>query len=287
MKRWLVTTLAVLVCSAALRADVTIVQTTTVEGGMAAMAASSGAGNMSPKLTSRLKGSKMRTDVETGPVTVSTILDLTSKQVIILRADQKTATVVSAIPPAAAAATTTTAGEAPPPKVTMPANIDASVTPTGKSQVLDGVKVDEYSFTTRMNMGEMTGRQVPPEAAAMMQGVTMVMTGSMWVAKDVPGAAEYMAFQKTAASGEMATAAMGASGVNIPGMEKLMKAMSSVQGLTYLTEMTINIQGTGQIADMMKQMGPMKVTTRVNSITTDAVSDDMFKVPEGYQVIKQ
>jgi hypothetical protein len=288
MKRWLVTTLAVLVCSAALRADVTIVQTTTVEGGMAAMAASSGAGNMSPKLTSRLKGSKMRTDVETGPVTVSTILDLTTKHVIILRADQKTATMVSAVPPAAATATTTTAGgAAPPPNVTIPANIDASVTPTGKSQVLDGVKVDEYSFTTRMNMGEMTGRQVPPEAAAMMQGVSMVMTGSMWVAKDVPGAAEYMAFKKTAASGEMATAAMGASGVNIPGMEKLVKAMSTVQGLTYLTEMTIKIEGTGQLADMMKQMGPMKVTTRVNSITTDAVSDDMFKVPEGYQVIKQ
>jgi hypothetical protein len=138
-----------------------------------------------------------------------------------------------------------------------------------------------------MNMGEMTGQQVPPEAAAMMQGVTMVMEGSMWVAKDVPGAAEYLAFQKAAASGEMAAAAMGASGVNIPGMEKLMKAMSAVQGVTYLTEMTINIEGTGQIAEMMKQMGAMKITTRVNSISNDAVSEDLFKVPEGYTVIKQ
>jgi hypothetical protein len=284
MKRWLVTTLAVLVCSAALSADVTIVQTTTVEGGMAAMAAASGAGTMSPKITSRLKGSKMRTDVETGPMTVATILDLTTKQVIILRADVKTATIVSTGPPPAAPAATNPASA---PNVTVPAKIDATVAPTGKSQVIDGVKVDEYSFNTRMNMGEMTGRQVPPEAAAMMQGVSMVMTGSMWVAKEVPGAAEYIAFQKMAASGDMAAAAMGASGVNIPGMENLMKAMSQVQGLTYLTEMTINIEGTGQIADMMKQMGAMKITTKVNSINTDAVSDDMFKVPEGYQVIKQ
>ena len=282
MKRWLVTTLAVLVCSAALGADVTIVQTTTVEGGMAAMAAQAGGGNMSPKMTSRLKGAKLRTEVETGPMTVITILDLETKQVTILRPDQKTATVVTAgAIPAGPGGTPAT-----PPNMTMP-KIDATMTPTGKSQVLDGFKCDEFTFTTRMNMGEMSGRQVPPEAAAMMQGVTMVMNGSMWVAKDVPGAAEYTAFQKKAASGDLATAAMGASGVSIPGMEKLMKAMSEVQGLTYLTEMSMNIEGTGQFADMMKQMGAMKITTRVSSINTDAISDDLFKVPEGYQVIKQ
>lgn len=296
MKRWFTTFLAVLVCSAVLRADVTIVQTTKVEGGMASMAASAGAGNMAPTITTRIKGSKSRADVETGPVSVSTILDLTTKQVTILRADQKTATIVSAVPAAAAAAApapapaaaTPPAGAAPEakPNVTLP-KVDATVTPTGKSQVIDGVKCEEYIFTTRMNMGEMSGQQVPPEAAAMMQGVTMVMEGSMWVAKEVPGGAEYMAFQKNAAAGDMASAAMGASGVTVPGMEKLMKSMSAVQGLTYLTEMTINVEGTGQIAEMMKQMGAMKITTKVNSITTDAVSDDLFKVPDGYTVIKQ
>ena len=281
MKRWLTTTLAVLVCSAALRADVTIVQTTTMEGGMASMAAASGAGNISPRLTTRVKGMKGRTDIETGPVTVNTIVDLVNKQVIILRADQKTATMVSPVPPPAAG----TPGAAP--NVTMPANIDAAVAPTGKSQVIDGFKCDEFTFTTRMSMGEVTGRQMPPEAASMMQGVTMVMAGSMWVAKEAPGAAEYVAFQKAAASGELAAAALGASGMSVPGMEKLTKAMSSINGLAYLTEMTINIEGTGQVADMMKQMGPMKITTRVNSIKSEPLSDDLFKVPEGYTVIKR
>ena len=281
MKRWLATTLAVLVCSAALRADVTIVQTTTVEGGMAAMAAQAGGGNMSPKMTTRLKGQRTRTDVETGPMNIATIMDLASKQVIILRHDQKTAT-ISTVP-----ANTTPEVAAAAKDAAASMKLDASVTPTGKSQVIDGLKCDEYTFTTKMNMGEMSGRQVPPEAAAMMQGVTMLMEGSMWVAKDVPGAAEYLAFQKSAASSEMAAAAMGASGVNVPGMEKLVKAMSAVQGLTYLTEMTINIEGSGQLADMMKQMGAMKVTTRVNSVKTDAISDDVFKVPEGYTVVKQ
>ena len=278
MKRWLTTTLAVLVCSAVLRADVTIVQTTTVEGGMAAMAAASG-GPVSPKLTTRVKGMKSRTDIDTGPVMVGTIIDLTTKQLIILRPDQKTATMVTAVPPPAGAAPTT-------PPITLP-KVDATVTPTGKSQVLDGLKCDEYTFTTRMDMSEMTGRQMPPEATAMMQGVTIMMQGSMWVAKGAPGAAEYLAFQKAASSGELASAAMGASGLSVPGMEKLMKAMSSVEGITYLTEMTLNVEGTGQVADMMKQMGPMKVTTRVNSINNEPVADDLFKVPEGYTVIKQ
>ena len=282
MKRWLATTLAVLVCSAALRADVTIVQTTTVEGGMAAMAAQAqGGASMSPKMTTRLKGQRTRTDVETGPVNVATIMDLAAKQVIILRHDQKTAT-ISTVPPS-----TTPEAAAAAKDVAANVKLDATVTPTGKSQVIDGLKCDEYTFTTKMNMGEMSGRQVPPEAAAMMQGVMMVMTGSMWVAKDAPGAAEFLAFQKAASANAMAVATAGASGVNIPGMDKLMKAMSEVQGLTYLTEMTINIEGSGQLADMMKQMGAMKVTTRVNSVKTDAITDDVFKVPEGYTVIKQ
>jgi hypothetical protein len=40
------------------------------------------------------------------------------------------------------------------------------------------------------------------------------------------------------------------------------------------------------MADMMRQMGAMKITTRTTSVKTDAVSDDLFKVPEGYTVTK-
>jgi hypothetical protein len=295
MKRWLTTTLAVLVCSAALRADVTIVQTTTVEGGMASMAAQAGGRTLSPTITTRIKGLKGRTDADNGTISVSTIIDLATRQLIVLHPDQKTATVVAApVLVVGAAGTTTTTGTTtggtttgtPPPTITLP-KIDSSVTPTGKSQVIDGIKCDEFTFNTKMNMGEMTGSQMPPEAAAMMQGMMLMMQGSIWVAKDAPGLADYTAFQKAAASGDMAAATLGASGINIPGMDKLMKAMSSVQGLAYLTEMTINIEGTGQIAEMMRQMGPMKVTSKVSSVKAEALADDLFKVPEGYTVVKQ
>jgi hypothetical protein len=279
MRRWLTTFAAVLFCSAVLRADITIVQTTTVEGGMAQMAAASGA-SMSPKITMRVKGMRMRSEVEAGPVSVVTIVDVPGKQVIILRADQKTATIVSTKPPASTTTTTTTT----PPGTTPPA-VDASVKPTGRSQVIDGVKCDEYVISATADMSSMRQAQMPPEAAAMMQGMKVKMNGSVWIAKDAPGAAEYMAFQKAAAAEQLS--AGSAMGVNMPGMENLTKAMSGASGLPYLTEMETSIEGTGQMADMMKQMGVTKVITKVSSINADPLSDDLFKIPEGYTTIKQ
>ena len=90
MTRWLVTIVLLAVSSAAVRADVTIVQTTTVEGGMAAMANAP-----SPEMTTRVKGLRSRTDLNAGAMSVITIADLVAKQIIVLRPDQKTATVSS------------------------------------------------------------------------------------------------------------------------------------------------------------------------------------------------
>src|SRR5438477_459680 len=86
---------------------------------------------------------------------------------------------------------------------------------------------------TTMDVG---GTQMPPEAAAAMQGITMVMAGSLWVTKDAPGAAEYRDYQKALSAADLATAAMGATGINMPGADKLTKAMASVDGLPILTE---------------------------------------------------
>jgi hypothetical protein len=156
------------------------------------------------------------------------------------------------------------------------------------------MKCDEYQFTTTMNLSDMSGgAQIPPEAAAAMQGISMVMKGSMWVAKDAPGAAEYAAYQKALSSGALAGAAMGATGKNLPGMEKMTAAMASVQGMPVLTEMSMSIEAgpaasdqARQMAAMIGGMGAMKITTRVLSVKTDTIGADVFTVPEGYQTIK-
>jgi hypothetical protein len=276
MKRWLTTILAFACFSAIVRADVTVVQTTTIEGGMAQMS-----GNMPPTtMTTRIKGLKSRTDIDGGPIQVGAIADVAAKQVIVLNAQQKTATIASpTAPPGVAAAAEAVA-----------AATDSSITPTGRSQVIDGVKCVEYKLNTSVNMSEIAagaGGGMPPEAAAMMQGMKMVMTGSIWVAKDVPGAGDYFAFQKAVAAAGMGGLMGRASGMNMPGMEKMTKAMGALDGMSYLTEIVMNVEGTGQMADMMKQMGAMKITTRTTSVKTDALGDDLFKVPEGYTIVKQ
>lgn len=275
MKRWLTTIAAVALCSAVLRADVTVVQTTSVEGGMAAMAPSA---NTSSKTTVFVKGMKSRSEISGGPISLITIIDATTGQITVLRPDQKTATIVSPKPPATGTASSTT----------LPAgSVDASMKATGKSQVIDGVKCDEYVFTTAMDLSSFAGGQAPPEAAAMLQGLKMNVAGSLWVSKEVPGAAEYVAFQKAAAASDLSAAAMGAAGISMPGMDKMLKAMGSINGLAYMSEMTMSVEGTGQVADMMKQMGAMKIITKTSSISADPISDDLFKVPDGYTVVKQ
>jgi hypothetical protein len=277
MKRWSATLLVFAVCSAVVHADVTIVQKTSVEGGAASMAPG---GIPTPTMTSRIKGMKGRTDIDMGgamPANISTITDTTAKQVTILDHNQKTARIATAGQPP------------PPPAAEAPAGtvkFDSTMTPTGKSQTIDGMKCDEYAFSTSMSMAAVTGAQMPPEAAAMMKDLTMVMKGSIWVSKDAPGAAEYREYQKAMSSGDLASAAMGAAGMNMPGMDKMMKAMGSVEGMPILTEMDMTIDGTGQMADMMRQMGAMHITTKILSVKTDAIGEDVFKVPEGYQVIK-
>src|SRR5215471_1712547 len=277
MKRWSATLLVVAVCSAVVHADVTIVQKTTMEGGAVTMAQAQGA-VPTPTITNRIKGTKGRTDMDMGPsssTNISTITDAAAKQVTILDHNQKTARVA-------------TAGQ-PPPAADAPVGtlkVDASMKPTGKTQAIDGMKCDEYAFTTTLSMAEVGGPNMPPEAAAMMKDITMVMKGSLWVSRDMPGAAEYMSYQKAMANGDLASVALGAAGLSVPGMDKLMKAMQGVEGIPVLTDIEMTIEGSGQIADMMRQMGAMHILTKVLSVKTDAIGDDVFKVPDGYQVIK-
>jgi len=281
MKRSLATLIVFALCTALVRADVTLVQTTTVEGGLAAMSG----GSMSPKTTTRIKGKKSRTDIDVPNMNVVTITDLAAKQVTILRPDQKTATVVT--PEVPTAGTGAPAGTVSPAVAEAANAIASSIKATGKSQTIDGIKCDEYTFATSVNLSEMTGSRMPPEAAAVMQDVKLNMEGSMWIAKDVPGAAEFIAFQKAAAASDMSSIIAGATGVRVPGMDRVMKAIAGTDGMAYLTEMTVTAEGTGQVADMMRSMGPMKITTRTTSVNTDSVADDIFTVPADYKVIKQ
>ena len=44
----------------------------------------------------------------------------------------------------------------------------------------------------------------------------------------------------------------------------------------------MTMEGTGQMAQKMGQMGKMAVTMKVTSIATDPIPDAKFALPEGY-----
>jgi hypothetical protein len=268
MMRPIATAVALLLCSAALHADVAVTTVTTVQGGAIAAAA-----NASPTLTTRVKGQKARLDLEAMGRTIITLADIAAKQVMLLRPDEKTAEIVSATAlPAAPAASSP--GE-------------ATFKPTGQTRAIDGVTCDEYTFSMNMNMSDLTGPQIPAHAAEMMKGMQVAISGSVWTSKSAPGAAEYLAFYKAAGDAGMTSAMTASLSGLAPGFDKIIRALTGGEGIPYLTEMTITVDGSGQVADMLRQMGPTTVTSKVSKVSTEPIADDVFSVPADYKVVKQ
>src|SRR5688500_7837062 len=270
MRKWFAVVAVCALSVVSLRADVTVVTMMTMEG---AAAAQMPPGTL-PKITQRVKGMKARTDIEAGGTTISVITDLVAKQVITLMPNTKVAQVTSGASVAA--------GGKP---IELP-KMDLSLTPTGKSQTIEGLKCDEHTFKMVMDMASMSA-QMPPEAAEMLKGVKMAMNGSIWVAKSAPGVVELMAFNKAALSSGLLTAVSGVKPGQPGGMEQLLNAAASAPGIPYLTEMTIEMQGEGPMVEALKQMGAMKMIQKVSSVSTDAVADDLFKLPAGYTIEKK
>ncbi len=264
MKRCLATLVVFVLCLVPLHADLTFTQTTTFEGPMAAM--------MKDKpmvMVTRVRGKKARVDMQMMDMKMSSLADLETKEVMLLNHTEKTAQAMTGATPDTAV-----------PKL----DVDVSFKPTGNSRPIEGALCDEHVFKMSIGFAEMSGKQLPPEAAEMMKDVRMIMDGSTWIAKGGPGAAEYMAFQKAAIDANLGSVLAGLlGGQNRGGMDKLMAAVTEAPGLPYLTEMSMAVEGTGPMVEMMKQqLTGTKMIQKTTAVNTEVVSDDLFKVPADY-----
>ena len=270
MRRRIATLAALALFSTPLAADVRITSTTAVEGPFAGMV-----GGMMPRMVMHIKGTKARADVEVGGQTMSSITDLASKQVTILNAATKTAQVltVGSTPVAGASA------------AVLP-EIESSFKPTGKTQVIAGTTCDEVEVRLAISTAK-AAASAPAEAGAMMKNLRVVLNGTMWVGKSGPGVAEYLAFTSSAARQGAAALMSSFPGAGGNGLDRLMEAFSGAGGMPYLTELALTIEGNEQLAAFLKQQAPIKVTTKVVDVSTDPIPDDLFRVPEGYQIKQQ
>ncbi len=271
MRRCLATVVIVALCFATPRADLSFTQTITIEGPAAAAA---GPANQPMTMLTRIKGTKLRGDVEGAGIKISTIMDIATKEMTVLNHEDKTAQVIT--PDKAA-------------NVPMPdLNVQVSFKPTGQKRTIESVEADEHALKMTLSMGEMAGGQLPKEAAAMLKDVRFVIDGSVWVTQQGPGATEYIAFQKAALAANLPSMLAGLFGTQKTGagLDKMMSAMSEAPGLPYLTEMTMSVEGTGPMVEMMKQVSGMKMIQKTSAVSTEALADDLFKVPADYTVKK-
>jgi hypothetical protein len=262
--------LALMIClalsSPALVADVSITMTSAIEGPMAAMVP--GGGNFT--MVIRVKGSRTRMDFESVGPKMSAITDTTNRQVITLEHSRKTAHVLDQ------AAMIERAGGTP--------LTDIKVDPTGRTETISGQVCEEYRVSMTMNLAAAAGAspQAPPGAAEMLKGLTWVLQGVQWVAKSGPGISELRALQKAALDASMPLGATSREG----GINPLVRMVGQADGIVYLSEMEMTVEGTGPAVDMFKQMAPLKMVSRVTDVSLEPLGDELFTIPTDYTVVK-
>jgi len=248
-----------LVLAASLAADVTIKQTTGGKGlGVAAAGTS----------TTYIKGMKMRSDVEARGTILTTIFDVENQKMIIFDSKKKSADVWDMQAFSAEMAKSVDTGE-----------IKTSLKANGQKKEIAGQTAAGYDLVVSVpaTVGGEGG-----------MAMTVSLRGPVWIVKNAPGTADYIAFYKGAAEkGWIFTDPRAAKGS--PGQAKAMAEMyrqlASAGGLPYESSTDIKIEGEGPMASMLARMGGMSMTSTVTSVDTAALDDALFAPPAGYKLV--
>jgi len=221
------------------------------------MTMSMNAGGMAVNATmeTRIKASKMRSDIKMMQQDMSVFFDAAAKQVWTV--NHVTKDITSADPSALAGNFPVAFGEA-----------AVSMKPNGQSRELLGRTCRGYTMelTVPMSLGQ--------------EAVMMRMTGTIWIADQGPGVEEYKALTKAASESGFSTSFM----TQLPtmkGMVEMQKAMAEA-GIPLAQEFQMSMEGTGQAAAALAQFGNMTMVTTVTALSTDAIADEVFSLPAGY-----
>ena len=221
-------------------------------------------GAMAGDMTQYIKGLKIRIDQTSGKGRQTTsIIDMGSKQMIVLNHDTKEAEVIDMT---SIGASLEKAGVS---------DITTSITPTTQTRQIAGQTCTVYDLKIAVPM--------PIAKTAM----TMVMSGPQCLVKNGPGQADFQAFYRAAAEKGGFLDANQAKGrpETAKAMVDMYRKMAEL-GVPFSTEMKMSVEGAGPMADMMKKMDNT-ITTEVTSVSTATIDPTMFDVPAGYKVSKR
>jgi hypothetical protein len=258
MRRSLLPAVLALAAFAPAHADLTIKATATGKGlGMSGTTSN----------VTYIKGLKMRSEAVSSKSNAVTIFDVDAQKMYILNDKKQEADVWDM------AAFTQEISKSIPAE-----GVEASITPNGQTKTINGQLAEGFDV-----------KIVVPATIGGPGGlpVTMLLSGVSWIARGVPGAAEYAAFYSGAAEkGWIFSDPRAAQGA--PGQAKAMAQMyaefAKIGGIPYETEMNIKAQGEGMMGAMMARMGNVSTTTTTDSVDTAPIADALFQVPADYEL---
>jgi hypothetical protein len=206
-------------------------------------------------MTTYAKGTKVLVDSSVAGQNVSVLSDATTKQQWTINHGTKTIEPLDAAK--ALAAMPISLGDA-----------KVSVAPSGQKKDILGRSCEGYAIDI----------SIPATISG--EAISMRMVGPAWVAKDGAGVAEYKASNKAFTEVGMSTSIM-AQGPQGKGMAAASKALADA-GMVLEQELKMTIEGNGPMAQAMGQAAGATITMKVTTITTDAIPDAKFVLPEGY-----
>ena len=65
-----------------------------------------------------------------------------------------------------------------------------------------------------------------------------------------------------------------------------MRLFRRAEGIAYLSEAELSLEGNAPILEMLKQLATMKMTSKVTDVSVSPIADDLFAVPADYTVTR-
>ena len=219
--------------------------------------------------TTYIKGNRMRSDVEMGDKVQSTIFDVDAQKMYMFDSKKKEADVWDMA-----------AFSAEMSKSVDVSGMKASIKPNSQKKAFGAHSADGYDMEI----------SVPAQLGGNKDmTMTITMTGPVWMVKNAPGAADYNRFYKAAADrGWIFGDPRAAKGQ--PGQAKAMAEMyrqfAEIGGIAYEMDMQMKMGGgTGNpLGGMLARLGNVQITTVVQDVQTNPLSDDLFAPPAGYKL---
>ena len=220
--------------------------------------------------TTYIKGSRMRTESQSGDRTQILIFDLDQQKMFIFDSKKKEADVwdVGAFGAELSKSVDTAA-------------MKTSLTPNGQTKQIAGQTANGYDMEISM-----------PTAIGGDKNMSMMvtMTGPTWIVKNAPGSEDYIRFYKAAAEKGWIFSdprAAKASPGQARAMTEMYKQLADAGGIAYETDMQIKMGSSGganPLGGLLARMGNMSMMATVQSVETGSLADDLFAPPAGYKL---